>query len=45
MDRKQFEKDLFELIKKHGFATENVTKVKIEVDLDSVFLVTVGFRV
>jgi len=41
MDRKEFEKDLLELLKKHGFQSENVRKIRIETDIEGSCLVNI----
>ncbi len=41
MDRLEFEKDLMNLLKKHKFAFENVTKVSVDIEAGGMFLVNV----
>ena len=41
MDRKIFEQDLLELLKKHKFIHKRITKVRIEVEAGGAFLVNV----
>lgn len=44
MDRKKFEEDLRKLLKDHGFASEGLAKINIDLVVEGSLLVTVTVK-